>query len=223
MSMTRLVVLANSWKHSDWCLAGIALDHSAWVRPVTGLKDGRVPRTAMKLDGYFPALLDIIALPLAATGPDYGFEKENRTILPGPWAHHGRMTPRALQPYTTPARNVLHNNGKYVLLSELQQKPVAEQVSLQLVHVTDFKARSSISQVTGAPIWQGVFTSGAHELAVKITDPMFVGKLNAGHQPAPECLLTMSLSMPYTPPNWDDALGPACWKLIAGVIELPTP
>ena len=177
----------------------------------------------MKLDGYFPALLDIIALPLAATGPDYDFQKENRAILPGQWAHHGRMAPTDLQAYATPARSVLHNDGKYILLSELRQKPVAERVSLQLVRVNDFRACSSISQVTGNPIWQGVFTSGAHELAIKITDPMFVGKLSAGHQPGANCLLTMSLSMPYTPPNWDDTLGPACWKLIAGVIELPTP
>jgi len=85
MSTTRIVVLANSWKHQDWCLAGIDLDTGKWVRPVTGLDDGRVPEKSMKLDGYFPKLLDILEIPLDSTGPDFCFESENRIILPGRW------------------------------------------------------------------------------------------------------------------------------------------
>ena len=85
MTMMRIVVLANSWKHHDWCLAGIDLDTGKWVRPVTGLDDGRIPQTAMKLGGYFPELLDVLEIPLDSTGPDFGFESENRTILSGLW------------------------------------------------------------------------------------------------------------------------------------------
>ena len=92
MTITRIVVLANSWKHHDWCLAGIDLDTGKWVRPVTSLDDGRVPKTSMKLDGYFPALLDVLEIPLDSTGPDFGFESENRTILPGRWYRRDRGT-----------------------------------------------------------------------------------------------------------------------------------
>jgi hypothetical protein len=27
--------------------------------------------------------------------------------------------------------------------------------------------------------------------------------------------------MPYKPPDWDEDEKPVCWKLIAGVIEIP--
>ena len=220
MSMTRLVVLANSWKHSDWCIAGIDLDTGNWVRPVTQLKDGRIPRSAMKLEGYFPKLLDIIGLPLSPTGPDYGFEKENRTLLPGKWIRHGQMKPDALRPYAKKSDCVLHNLENYVSFDVLHEKPPEEQCSLQLIYVDDFRARAARKRSTGETTWQGVFTSGREPLAIRITDPAFVGKLQAGHKPAATCLLTMSLSMPYKPPEWDEDKGPACWKLIAGIIEI---
>ena len=221
MTRTRLVVLANSWKHSDWCIAGIDLNTGAWVRPVTTLEDGRVPKSAMKLDGYFPKLLDIIELPLAPTGPDYGFEKENRTILPGQWAHEGKMRPADLQPYAKSADYcILHNAENLVSLDVLQGKPLEERHSLQLIHATDFRVRSAKKRTNGETTWQGVFTSNRQVFATRITDPVFVGKLTAGYKPKSNCLLTMSLSMPYKPPEWDAERPPACWKLIAGVIEL---
>lgn len=221
MTGTRLVVLANSWKHSDWCIAGIDLDTGAWVRPVTQLPDGRVPKSAMKLKGYFPKLLDIIELPLAPTGPDYGFEKENRTILPGQWTHCGKMSPADLQAYANAADCcILHNAENLVSLDVLQGKPPEERHSLQLIHAYDFQARAAQKRTNGEKTWQGVFTSNNRKMAIRITDPVFIGKVTAGYKPAKTCLITMSLSMPYKPPDWNDDVSPACWKLIAGVIEL---
>ena len=37
------------------------------------------------VDGREPSLGDVLAIPLAETGPDFGFECENRSILPGKW------------------------------------------------------------------------------------------------------------------------------------------
>ncbi|MHC4676481.1 MAG: dual OB domain-containing protein, partial [Planctomycetota bacterium] len=45
-------------------------------------------------------------------------------------------------------------------------------------------------------------------------------RLNKGHKPSNSCLLTMSLGMPYKPPDWEEDEPPVCWKLISGVIEL---
>lgn len=221
MKMTRLVVLANSWKHSDWCIAGIDLDTGAWVRPVSGLSDGRIPKSAMKLEGYFPHLLDVIELPLAADGPDYGFEKENRTLLPGAWRKHEKLPPRDLLPYASAPGGRFHNEAASVPLDLLQAKPFEQRDSLQLVLSDSFRARKAHNRATGEPTWQGIVPSGNGELAVRITDPVFVGMLNAGHAPASRCLLTLSLSMPYKPPDAGEDVAPACWKLIAGVIELP--
>jgi len=65
-----------------------------------------------------------------------------------------------------------------------------------------------------------VVSSGGRDIDLTITDPSFCDKLNKGYKPAKPCLLTMSLSMPYKPPDWQEDEPPVCWKLIAGVIEL---
>ena len=220
MSMTRIVVLANSWKHHDWCLAGIDLDTEKWVRPVTNLDDGRVPKTSMKLGGYFPKLLDILEIPLDSTGPDFGFESENRIILPGQWHLKGKMTQKDIEKYAKQPYYVLHNKKKYVTPGELRQKPFEKRVTLQLIRVDNFKVRDARRETADKHNWTGVILSGGREIDVKITDPVFSKRLNSGHKPSPSCFLTMSLGMPYKPPDWDEDDELACWKLISGVIEL---
>lgn len=221
MKMTRLVVLANSWKHSDWCIAGINLDTGAWVRPVSDLPDGRIPKSAMKLDGYFPQLLDVVELPLADGGPDYGFEKENRSLLPGAWQRHGKLSPLDLLQYAVAPGTGFHNEATSVPLALLQAKPFDQRDSLQLVLSDSFRARRARCRATGEPTWQGIVRTDKGELAIRITDPVFVGMLNAGHTPERRCLLTLSLSMPYAPPEAEVEVARACWKLIAGVVALP--
>ena len=221
MTMTQLVVLANSWKHSDWCIAGIDLATGAWVRPVSSLDDGRIPKSTMKLDGYFPKLCDIIEIPLARTGESYGFEKENRTILPGNWIRHGTMKPSSLQTYVARTDCIFNTLENYISLEVLQKKTQEKQCSLQLIQVYDYRTRSTKRKTTGDSTWQGIFSLGNREWAIRITDPVFIGKLTAGYKPSSTCLLTISLSMPYKPPDWEAQKPPACWKLIAGVIEFP--
>ena len=220
MTMTRIVVLANSWKHHDSCLAGIDLDTGKWVRPVTNLDDGRIPKTSMKLGTYFPTLLDVLEIPLDSTGPDFGFESENRTILPGRWHHRGKMTPKEMDKYAQQPYYILHNRRKYVTPRYLQQKPFEKRVTLQLIRIDNFKVRDARRKTTDKHNWKGIILSGDRKLDVKITDPVCSKKLNSGYKPSPSCLLTMSLSMPHKPSDWDEDVEPVCWKLISGVIEL---
>jgi hypothetical protein len=221
MNFTRIVVLANSWKHDDWCLAGIDLDNGKWVRPVTGLNDGRIRKIDMKLGGYFPALLDILEIPLAPSGPDFGFESENRNILPGWWYHRGKMTPKDISRYVKRPHYVLHNRIKYVSPNELKQKPLEKRETLQLIEVDGFKVCDARKKSMDKHNWKGIIPSGGRDIEVKITDPIFFDKLNNGHKPSSYCILTMSLSMPHRPAHWSKDEEPVCWKLIAGVIELP--
>lgn len=217
--MTRIVVLANSWKHQDWCLAGIDLDTGKWVRPVTDLDDGRVPKTSMKLGGYFPELLDVLEIPLDSTGPDFDFESENRTILPGRWYRRDKMMLKDIERYAKQPYYVLHNKKKYITTKELQQKPFMKRATLQLIRADKFKVLDTRRKTTDKHNWKGVILSGDREFEIKITDPVFFKRLNNSHKPSPTCLLTMSLSMPYKPSDWDEDEEPVCWKLIAGVIE----
>ncbi|WP_416207933.1 dual OB domain-containing protein [Coleofasciculus sp. LEGE 07092] len=88
--------------------------------------------------------------------------------------------------------------------------------TLQLVHSVSFSAKNSEFNK-----WRGNLQTANGQCLkdAKITDPVFVDKLNAGYQPKNNCLVTVSLSMPYQPyPEWEGEA--PCWKLIAGVIEL---
>jgi len=81
--MTRIICLANSWKHGDRCIAGINEVNGNWVRPISDLPDGQIPKEIRQINRLEPALLDVIDIPLAKTGQDFGFECENLSILPG--------------------------------------------------------------------------------------------------------------------------------------------
>jgi len=148
VTLTRMTILANSWKNQDWCLAGIEDMTGKWLRPVTALEDGRVQQSDMKLGGHFPQILDILDIPLDATGPDFDFESENRTILPGQWHLHGQASPNDLLRYVRASYYVLHNHKKYVSIEEMKQKPFPRRTTLQLVRVDDFTIRDTKSPST---------------------------------------------------------------------------
>jgi hypothetical protein len=220
MTLTRMTILANSWKNQDWCLAGIGYATGKWIRPVTSLEDGRIKQSDMRLGGHFPQILDILDIPLDVTGPDFEFESENRAILPGQWHLYGRASPNDLLRYVKPSDYILHNHKKYVTIEEMKQKPFLGRTTLQLVRVDDFTIRDTQSPSAEKRNWKGVVSSGGRGLELTITDPVFCERLRKGHKPSTSCLLTMSLSMPYKPPEWKEDEPPVCWKLIAGIIEL---
>ena len=51
---TRIICLANSFKHTERCIAGIDLVTGKCVRPVSDLDDGRVPQKIRLIDGKEP-------------------------------------------------------------------------------------------------------------------------------------------------------------------------
>jgi len=220
MNLTRIIVLANSWKHGDSCLAGIDISTGKWVRPVTNLDDGRVRNSDMKIGMHSPQLLDILDIPLDATGPDFGFESENRTILPGQWHLRGQADVKDVLKYAKRPHYVLHNSWKYVTIEEMEYKAFEDRTTLDFIRVSDFTVRDTESPSTERHSWKGLISSGGRVLDLPITDPIFCGRLTKGHRPSQSCLLTMSLSMPHKPPDWEADKPPAYWKLIAGVIEL---
>ena len=220
MNLTRIIVLANSRKQSNSCLAGIEMKTGKWVRPVTNLPDGGVPKSDMRTGGHRPQLLDILDIPLDTTGPDFEFDSENRTILPGPWHLHGQADMKDVLKYATRPRHVLHNDRKYVTVDEMKLIPLENRTTLELIRVDDFAILDTGTTPSEKHEWKGVVSSGERKLELKITDPVFFERLNSGHTASKSCLLTMSLGMPYKPPNWEEEKAPVCWKLIAGIIEL---
>ncbi|MBG1269442.1 dual OB domain-containing protein [Nostoc sp. WHI] len=221
-SLKRIICLANSWKLKERYIAGIDLDTDQWIRPVCDRfpNDGRVPRDIRLVDGREPELLDILAIPLADTGEDFGFESENLTILSGKWQLLGKAIPTNLFPYCGNHPHILYNSIKYVNISYLQSLPFQQRRTLQLIHVINFSVQAQRSY-GGVIQWKGTLeTSSGQKLTdANITDPVFVAKLEVGYQTTGEYLVTVSLGMPWTPENWEGEA--PSWKLIAGVIEIP--
>ena len=62
-------------------------------------------------------------------------------------------------------------------------------------------------------------TDKGKRLTATITDPIFTRRLELGYSPQQPCLVTVSLSMPWRPSDWEGS--DPWWKSIAAVIELP--
>ncbi|MEI6443955.1 MAG: hypothetical protein WCO29_12730 [Nostocales cyanobacterium ELA583] len=219
-SVKKIVCLANSWKKGERCIAGIDLDTGNWIRPVCDQRpydnDGRVPRNIRLVEGKEPELLDILEIPLADTGENFGFENENLTILPGKWqlVGKGKAKPEDLFQYCNNSC-ILHNSNKYVQPSYLKSLPFEQRHTLQLIHIINF----SVEYYDETKKWKGTLETvdGQRLTEANITDPMFVEKMEAGYEITDDYyLVTVSLSMPWKPDNWEGEA--PCWKLIAGVI-----
>lgn len=220
--LKRIVCLANSWKLEERCIAGIDLDTGRWIRPVCDSlypQDGKVPRSVRLIGGREPELLDILEIPVADNGNDFGFECENLSVLDGQWKCLGKAQPTDLLRYCRSFTHILHTSWKYVNPSYLQSLPFQERRTLQLVQVVSFSVEQRTNS-KGNMEWRATIQSsnGQRLERAKITDPVFVEKLGAGSQPKNRCLVTVSLSIPWAPPDWEGE--DPCWKLIAGVIEI---
>jgi hypothetical protein len=217
-SLRKIICLANSWKLKERCIAGIDRETGQWIRPVCDSlypKDGRIPDTVRLINCQEPKLLDILEIPLDNQGNDFGFEPENRSVLPGQWKRLGTAEVRDLYKYYRDFDYILHNCAKYVYPSFLNQLNPDCRHTLQLVRTKSFRISGHYNH------WRGTVesTNGCYLDRAKITDPVLLKKLDLGHQPSNSCWVTVSLSLPWLPPDWEEGEAP-CWKLIAGVIEV---
>lgn len=209
--MTQIICLANSQKHGERCIAGIEPSTSEWIRPVSDLDDGRVPRNMCLIDGEELRLLDILEIPLATTGR--GYECENRSVLPGKWQRVGRASPNDVVQYCE--LEIIHSQWlNYVPFSFLQSLPFHYRRTLQLIRTSGL----NIYQYQDTKKWEASLPIASRQrMKAKITDLALIDKLNVGGSFENECLVTISLGQPWRKTDSDEL---ACWKLIAGVIEL---
>ena len=209
--MAQIICLANSKKHGERCIAGIEVSRGKWVRPVSNLDDGRIPRDMCLIDGEEPKLLDILEIPLANTGP--GYECENRLLLPGRWQRLGQASPTDIVKYYED-KIIYSQWSSAVPFSFLYSLPLPQRRTLQLLRTIRFSA--SKYSVSGK--WEAsLLTISGQRIKATITDLALIDKLNQNITPKSECLVTVSLTQPWQKSDLDEL---SCWKLITGVIEL---
>ncbi|MER3491021.1 MAG: hypothetical protein C4323_01045 [Mastigocladus sp. ERB_26_2] len=207
--MAQIICLANSKKYGDRCIAGIEISTGKWIRPVTNLEFGQVPKEMCLVDGEEPKLLDILEILLINTYP--GYELENRLIVHGKWQRVGQADIADIIQYCE-AEIIYSQWQNSVPISFLESLP-NQRRTLQLLITTKFQV-----DYRGNNKWDGfVITAKGQKLKAVITDLSVITKLNQGITIGNECLVTISLGQPWRKTEFDEF---ACWKLIAGVIEL---
>lgn len=225
-SLKKIICLANSQKLNERCIAGIDINTGKWIRPICDKlypQDGRIPKNIRLIEGREPKSLDILEIPLADTGNNFGFESENLSVLEGEWKGLGQAKVADLFQYCSYLSYILHNSYKYVNPSYLQRLPFEQRRTIEIVKVQ--KKNFSINQDEKGKFRGSIKTDNDYLLLDNaiITDPEFVKDLENGYSPTSNnFLLTISLSMPYAPhQNWEGEA--PCWKLIANVIEFNLP
>lgn len=209
--MVKIICLANSKKNGDRCIAGINICTGKWIRPVSGLKDGRIPVNRCLVNGEEPQLLDILDIPFRQEG--FASECENLPILTGEWEKIGKVVANSLLKYCE--TEIFYSQyPEKVPKSFLDSLHFEKKRTLQLIRATVKQIRKNKYQKWEASLLicnQKVFRA-------KITDLAMIDKLNQGLDlNNKECLFTISLAQPWRKNDFDEL---SCWKLIAGVIEL---
>jgi hypothetical protein len=212
--MARLLCLANAFRPGGRCIAGIDLDTGLWVRPVQKTKD-EIPEQRVYIDGTLIELGHIVEMAYSSPPAPTRFQRENVHLNDWNWRLAGRMEPKAIMRYCDATAPILHNLDDRVDPQLLDPLPAEQWQSLQLVHVRDVrfgadphaagKFRASFKDVAG------------NQYTLRLTDPVAAERLTFGEKLRPECLLTVSLTRPFSP---DGRKAAVCYKLVAAVIEL---
>jgi hypothetical protein len=214
--MGQIICLANSHKEDDRCIAGIDVNTGEWIRPISSLENGAITEGIRKINGEEPQILDVLEIPFNDDGPDYGFQPENKSLKSGCWKKIGQITPQDLLDYCEKDSIILHNHENYVPFNDFAKIPKQLWKSLQLVRS---KKVTFKNKVWGRRVkWRINFRYGLYRhMDIPVTDPVLLNKLDKGEEISNDCILTISLGMPFA----KNKAGPQlCYKLLAGVVEL---
>ena len=206
-----IIILANSRKMRNRCIAGVDVQNGAWVRPCFETGEEGIPWSIRKIDNAEPQLLDIIAIPLANDGPHRDIQPENRSLSEGVWEKVDRTTIKQVLKYRQKSGTILHNTERRIHISKLQTVHERERKSLCMIQTNVvFTTEASF---TGKKRVVAAFEHYGVKYRIPVTDYEFEHAFPPYNTREAECLLTVSLGMPYEMDNY-------CYKLVAGVIEL---
>lgn len=218
-----VLCLANSRKYQGRCFAGLLMDGSGWIRPVSRdvRTHGALRETMMRLpDGSIPKPLDVVAFRISRPLP-LPFQRENWQLAGGDWRllEHS-VGIKDLEPHT--------HRGPALLGSTSDREPADSfdrakpQPSLALIRpdgdlVTWHRTRTH----SGNHQLRATFRLGRQPYNLVVTDPEWEARVpladgiyNSGELGIPSetrLLLTISLGEPFNG---------HCYKLVAAVLAL---
>lgn len=204
----RLIILANSRKAGNRCIAGIDFKSGRWIRPVYSDGTSGIPWNIRNINGQEPQLLDIISIPLKEDGPNREIQPENRQLLDGQWIKVGKADIEQLEPYKKTEGIILYNTEDRIHVNRLI-RPVRESICLIEAYVTFFTG----SYIHGGKRVNAMFEFSGNGYTIPVTDYDFWLNFPPYHVGTAKCLLTISMGLPF---ERDDC----CYKFVVGVILL---
>lgn len=210
--MAEIIILANSRKLSNRCIAGIDLATNKWIRPVSTLTDKVITWSMRNIDGEELKLLDIIQVPLSLIALDDDSQPENRLIEESKWTYVGKVEPIEVIKYIETRGPLFYNFSDRVSWDEIIKAPSENRKSLLLIECSDLEVHKTKS-FNGTPQARATFSFDGIRYNLVVTDFCAEQSIIQGNTISRMCLLTISLAGKM--PNTD-----LCFKLIAGIIEL---
>lgn len=227
----KIVVLANSRKHSGRCLAGKEVSQSldgtlnvgAWMRPISGRPGHELSELDRRLsDGQDPRLLDVVGFPTIKYCPT-SFQTENWLISDDYfWIKYGHLNwDQALQLIDRPNELWVNGHSTYNGLNDKIPLDIVNQLnnSILLIHLNSVTITSfSPGADFGNPKRrvQACFQYHGVRYSLWVTDPLIERRYISRDVSVElgECLMAISVSEPH------DTNGKSnCYKLVASIIE----
>ncbi|MBL7213011.1 MAG: DNA helicase RecQ [Desulfobacteraceae bacterium] len=218
----QLICLANSRKYSGRCVAGKEFSGNRvgeWVRPVSNRETGELSlKETCYRNGDSPALLDVMAVPLATPDPR-SYQTENYIVDTGQWIRKHQFPLSDLSRLCDPVDSLWingyqSNNG---LNDRMPEETVKERIRSSLLFIRP--GQVSIIVEEGPNLLKRVrsrFTFAGADYWLSVTDPVIENRYfpkDVGQYPINKknIYLTISIGEPY------DGY---CYKLVAAVIGL---
>lgn len=206
-----LVCLANSRKHSRWCIAGREFRggrFGRWVRPVGVRQDHGLTDVERSYDnGQIPQLLDIVRICFVRAAPKQYQTENERFDTRCRWTHAGVVPWAMLAQAAEDEAGPLWVNGESTVLglNDRMAEAVAGGLrsSLRLIRPEDLRLVVSSKRANGGEIKRHVraaFEFGGEPYRLRVTDPVVEAYCFArpdGEHRVERAFLCISLSEPF--------------------------
>lgn len=223
MVVRRMVCLANSYKNSGRCVAGIELTNDGlgqWIRPISN-RPGRSINTIEQTctDGSVCAALDVLDIDFGAPTPD-GYQSENVLITPGlRWRKIGEVTAQDLEPALHHGEAPLwpftndSYNGRHDRIAAQHLPQIGSSLALVRPEQAAIRVFPKFNDADKLDV-RVRFAWGGEVNDLKLTDPQMLEvcqREGKGNYEVANPLMCISIGEVFAPQN-------AAYKLVAGLI-----
>lgn len=224
MPFKRIVVLADSIKHRDRCVAGIEIvdeQSRGWIRPISSRSGHGISDQERMMDnGSYLKPLDVVAIPLLRHVPD-GCQTENWLVddRQGQWRKEGELSWERARQLCQRPMTLWTNTASTVagLNDEVPERLAATlTTSLYLIYVDSFVIKVFVDKYNKRR-YQVRFSYRNFNYWLSVTDPRVREYLDGGElreEQFGEAILCVSLAEPY-----EKSDGSVCrYKVVASVL-----